>query len=154
MTVAVPLRTLPLGMNITQGSDREFIARHRINELKKTAKRQGQLLNYDALASDLGRSRQTIANYVHYLESAFLIRLLYNYSGGFITSAKRARKVYPAHPCLVLPLTGKEMDPETEGMLMENPVVNETDCEFFYRTPAGGELMLFSEQTPEYSRSR
>ncbi len=98
--------------------------------LRVIAERPGMLLRYDSLASDLSRTRQTISNYVSYLERSFLLRLIYNYSGSFITSAKKLKKVYFAHPSLV-----SSMNPSVErlGMLMENQLINELGADFFHR---------------------
>lgn len=104
------------------------------------AERPGMLLNYESLSSDLKRSRQSISNYIHYLENAFILKILYNHSGSFITSAKKARKVYFSHPSFVQPISSKNLDSVLEGMLLENLIVNETGCEFFHRSASGKEI--------------
>lgn len=98
--------------------------------LRIIAERPGMLLKFDSLASDLSRTRQTISNYIFYLENAFLLDLIYNYSGSFITSAKKLKKVYFSHPSVVNSLTTSR---DNLGRLVENHIINELDVEFFHR---------------------
>ena len=112
------------------------------------AERPGQLINYESLASDLKRSRQTVSNYVYFLESSYVLRILYNYSSNFITSAKKAKKVYLSHPSLVQPICNRSIDPVLEGMLMENLIVSETGCGFFHRSPSGHEIDCILRRGP------
>src|SRR4030042_1330341 len=56
----------------------------------------GAVLDFNNLADDLGRNRKTIAAYLFYLEKAFLIKKLYNFSPNLLTSEKKAKKFYPA----------------------------------------------------------
>lgn len=98
--------------------------------LRIIAERPGMLLKYDSLASDLSRTRQTISKYVFYLENSYMLNLIYNYSGSFITSAKKLKKVYLSHPSLVTTLKDSK---ENLGRLVENQVINELDVEFFHR---------------------
>lgn len=98
--------------------------------LKIIAEIPGMLLKFDSLASDLSRTRQTISKYVFYLENSFLLDLIYNYSGSFITSAKKLKKVYLSHPCLVTALKDSK---ENIGRLVENQIINELGVEFFHR---------------------
>ena len=43
----------------------------------------GQLLDFQTLASGIGTSRTTVSNYLSYLQDAFLVKKLYNYSANF-----------------------------------------------------------------------
>ncbi len=98
--------------------------------LRIIAERPGMLLRFDSLASDLKRTRQTISKYIFYLENSFLLNLLYNYSGSFITSAKKLKKVYFSHPCIVNSLRSSI---ENMGRLVENHLINELGIKFFHR---------------------
>lgn len=49
----------------------------------------GLIVDYENLADDLGRNRKTISNYLFYLEKAFLVKKLYNYSKNLLTSEKK-----------------------------------------------------------------
>ncbi len=98
--------------------------------LRIIAERPGMLLRFESLASDLSRTRQTISKYIFYLENSFLLKLIYNYSGSFITSAKKLKKVYFSHPCIVNTLKSSR---ENIGRLVENHIINELNIEFFHR---------------------
>lgn len=98
--------------------------------LRIIAERPGMLLKFQSLASDLSRTRQTISKYVFYLQNSFLLNLIYNYSGSFITSAKKLKKVYLSHPSLVTTLKDSK---ENIGRLVENQVINELETEYFHR---------------------
>lgn len=98
--------------------------------LRIIAERPGMLLKFNSLASDLSRTRQTISKYIFYLENSFLLRLVYNYSGSFVTSAKKLKKVYFSHPSIVHSLNPSR---ENIGRLVENHIISESDIEFFYR---------------------
>lgn len=98
--------------------------------LRIIAERPGMLLRLEGMASDLSRTRQTISNYIFYLENAFLLYLAYNYSSSFITSAKKLKKVYFSHPSISYTLNPSK---QNLGMLVENQIVNELDARFFHR---------------------
>lgn len=98
--------------------------------LRIIAERPGMLLKFDSLSSDLSRTRQTISKYIFYLKNSFLLRLIYNYSGSFITSAKKLKKVYFSHPSIVNTLKTSR---ENIGRLVENQIINELNIEFFHR---------------------
>ncbi|MEK6867356.1 MAG: ATP-binding protein, partial [Nanoarchaeota archaeon] len=59
------------------------------------ASNPGMLIDYHNLSSDLGINEKTLSNYSYYLEMAFLIKKLYNYSSNQLTSEKKLKKVYP-----------------------------------------------------------
>ncbi len=98
--------------------------------LRIIAERPGMLLKFESLASDLSMTRQTISKYVFYLENSFLLNLIYNYTGSFITSAKKLKKVYLSHPSIVTTLKDSR---ENLGRLVENQIINELEAEFFHR---------------------
>ena len=56
----------------------------------------GMIVDYESLSNDLKRNRKTISNYILYLEKAFLIKKLYNYSKNILTSEKKLKKFYPS----------------------------------------------------------
>ncbi|NPA21957.1 MAG: ATP-binding protein [Candidatus Micrarchaeota archaeon] len=87
-------------------------------------KSPGFLIEYQKLSSLLGLGRNTVARYVKYLEDAFVIRLLYNYSSNPFKSAKKMKKVYPYVPAFSL---GDE--PHT----IETAVAFDLGAQFFYR---------------------
>lgn len=55
----------------------------------------GQLVELSELAGELKLSRQTLSNYLTYLEQCFLVRKLYNYSKGRRKVERKLKKYYP-----------------------------------------------------------
>lgn len=64
----------------------------------------GGLVEYQNLAVDLGLSRQTIADYISYLEAGFLVDILYSSSGSFRRRLRKRKKVYATSPNLTTSL--------------------------------------------------
>jgi predicted AAA+ superfamily ATPase len=90
----------------------------------------GSIIEYNSLAQELGRSRVTISNYFYYLEQAFLIKKLYNFSTNLLTSEKKLKKVYPAAAAFYF--YSGQWQPEMSHVF-ENTVVLETGSDFFFR---------------------
>lgn len=90
----------------------------------------GQLLELDGLSRDLHTSRQTISTYVGYLERAFLVRKLYNYS---LNRRKTERKLKKYYPTLVSPGLVFKQDDYSKSMVLEWLAVRELEAEFFWR---------------------
>ena len=84
----------------------------------------GLIADYSSLASDLGMSRVTVAKYVSYLEHAYMVRKLYNFSNNRFTSEKRLKKLYPYVPAFC--------DAEMPAVV-ECAVAFETQARFFWR---------------------
>ena len=84
----------------------------------------GMLLDYHNLSSDLGINEKTLSNYVYYLEMAFLIKKIYNYSPNQLTSEKKLKKVYPMASSFCKAETPK---------IMESLAITQRDCKFFWR---------------------
>ena len=91
------------------------------------AKKPGQLLSIDSLASETGISRQTVSNYLDYLEKSFLIRKLYNYSSNTRKTQTRLKKYYPT---IIMPEDAENK--EIFGLIFETVIVNSLDAEFFW----------------------
>ncbi len=88
----------------------------------------GQMINMDKIAKELGISRQTVSNYLIYLEQSFLIRKLYNYSKNARKTQTRLKKYYPAV------LFNEEVNNrEIFGKIFETFIVNELNAEYFWR---------------------
>lgn len=56
----------------------------------------GQLIEITDLAKELKLSRQTLSNYLTYLEESFLIKKLYNFSRNKRKTERKLKKYYPA----------------------------------------------------------
>lgn len=98
------------------------------------ARKPGSLVEYRKIASALNLSYQTVSKYVGYLERAFLIRLIYNYRGSPIATARKLKKAYLGTPALALAFMGSEGEvysiaPE----LAENLVATHLGAKFFWR---------------------
>ena len=85
------------------------------------------IFDYDSIASDLKRNRKTISNYITYLEKAFLIRKLYNYSKNVLTSEKKLKRIYPSSTIFAHLFNAQE------GRIIENVMVMNLDSKFFSR---------------------
>ena len=98
--------------------------------LRIVCSQPGFIVEYNSLAQELGRNRGTISNYFHYLEQAFLIKKLYNYSPNLLTSEKKLKKVYPAATAFFL--YSGQWQPDF-SYVFENSIVLESRSDFFYR---------------------
>lgn len=97
--------------------------------VKTIAQKPGMLINYQSLGSDLGVSNKTISLYLYFLEEAFLLRKLYNFSPNFLTSEKKLKKYYLASPSFSAPLS----DFNQLGLLAENFILSLKEMRFFWR---------------------
>lgn len=88
----------------------------------------GDMINIDALANDLKISRQTVSIYLDYLEKAFLIKKLYNFSRSMRKTQRKLKKYYPT--VLTPEVTNSR---EIMGKVFETMVVMNLDAEFFWR---------------------
>lgn len=61
----------------------------------------GYTLNVDSLARDMGRSKRTILDAVHYMTDSYAIRILRNYRPSTQSSSRKLKRVYPYHFCQV-----------------------------------------------------
>ncbi len=97
----------------------------------------GQILYASDLAGELGVSRQTVAAYLSYLEQAFLIRKLYNYSTGPRKVERKLRKYYAT--VASVDLLFRE-DPASRGRALEWVIVNQLRAEYFWRDAQKNEV--------------
>ncbi len=98
----------------------------------------GILIDKNSLASDMGCSRLTASRYLYYLESAFLVTSLFNYSRNQGTSGRKLKKYYPGFSCLAL--SGNMDDPVHFSKCVETCCVLKTGARFFWRTPQKDEV--------------
>lgn len=97
----------------------------------------GQLIELSGLAKELKISRQTLSNYIVYLEESFLIKKLYNYSGSRRKTERKLKKYYPA--VISVDLLFRE-DVLSKSHVFECLVVNQLKAEFFWRDPYKNEV--------------
>jgi len=90
----------------------------------------GQLLELSELAGELAVSRQTLSNYLSYLEQSFLVRKLYNYSTGRRKVERKLKRFYPTIVSADLPFRDDDL---SRSRVFEWIVVNQLKAEFFWR---------------------
>ena len=90
------------------------------------ADKPGILLDYKNFSNDLDIDQRTLERYIYFLEEAFLIKKIYNYSPNLIKSERKLKKIYLSTPsfCSNLEITGE---------LFENYITTVLDLEYFYR---------------------
>jgi len=87
----------------------------------------GIIFDYENIANDLKRNRKTISNYTLYLEKAFLIKKVYNYSRNVLTSEKKMKRFYPSSTSFAFLFNAEQ------GRIIENLVLMNHDFKFFSR---------------------
>ena len=90
--------------------------------IEMVASDPGFILNYDSLSNKLGRSRQTIMNYIFYLEYSLIIRTVKNMRPGFLSTSRKMRKVYFTNNAFQFAIRGlayKDMGKIAEGAVMQ-----------------------------------
>lgn len=96
----------------------------------------GLLLDYHNLSSDLGIDQRTISNYIFYLEQAFLLKKLYNYSPNQLTSEKKLKKVYSLASSFSVADLSK---------IMEAVAVTQSKCQFFWRRTHEVDMIILEQ---------
>lgn len=97
----------------------------------------GQLVELSELAKDLKVSRQTLSNYLTYLERSFLVRKLYNFSRSMKKTERKLKKYYPTIISVDL-LFGEDI--LSRSKVFEWVMVEQLDAEFFWRDPYKNEV--------------
>ena len=97
--------------------------------LKIIVDRPGQLVDISDLGKELNVSRQTVSNYLMYLQESFLLRKLYNFSTNRRKSERKLKKYYPT---LLLDKVF-EKDVLSRSRVFEWLMVNQLGAEFFWR---------------------
>jgi len=105
----------------------------------------GQLVEVSELSKELKLSRQTVANYLEYLEQSFLLRKLYNFSKSRRKVERKLKKYYPS--IVSIDLLFRE-DNYSRSRVFEWLVVNQIKAEFFWRDPLKNEVdcILFEKE--------
>ncbi len=92
----------------------------------------GQLLELTELAKVLHITRQTLATYLSYLEAAFLLRKIYNFSRNKRKSERKLKKYYPT---IISPHLLFKDDLISQSKVFEWLIVTQAQAEFFWRDP-------------------
>ncbi len=90
----------------------------------------GQLIEISGLAKELKISRQTLSNYLRYLEESFLVRKLYNFSKSKRKTERKLKKYYPT--IISADLLFSE-DDVSRSKIFECLLINHLKAEFFWR---------------------
>ncbi|MDG6928546.1 MAG: ATP-binding protein [Nitrososphaerota archaeon] len=107
------------------------------------ARNPGAVVNYRELSKNLGRDQRTISNYMEYLEYGLLVRLVHNYRGSPLASARKMKKAYLGTPNLAFAFG--QPDSHVAPKLLENLVLVKTDAKFFYRNNFEVDFVLVHE---------
>ena len=105
----------------------------------------GQIIELSKLSRDLDITRQTLSNYMRYLEDSFLIRKLYNYSN---SKRKVERKLKKYYPTILSPTLLFKTDSLSQSKVFESMLVNQLDAEYFYRGPYKNEVDIIQLNEP------
>lgn len=97
--------------------------------LKIIIDRPGQVVDISDLAGELMVSRQTVSNYLRYLQESFLVRKLYNFSTDRRKTERKLKKYYPT---LLLDKVFEE-DGLSRSRVFEWLMINQLGTEFFWR---------------------
>lgn len=97
--------------------------------LKIIIDRPGQLVDISDLGKELNVSRQSVSNYLMYLQESFLVRKLYNFSTNRRKTERKLKKYYPT---LLLDAVFEE-DKLSRSRVFEWLMVNQLGAEFFWR---------------------
>ena len=97
--------------------------------LKIIIDRPGQLVDISDLGKELNVSRQTVSNYLMYLQESFLVRKLYNFSTNRRKTERKLKKYYST----VLLDAVFEEDKLSRSRVFEWLMVNQLGAEFFWR---------------------
>lgn len=89
------------------------------------------------LSKDVKVSRQTLSNYLSYLEESFLIRKLYNYSASRRKVERKLKKYYPT--LVSVDLLFKD-DTFSRSKVFEWLIINQLKADFFWRDPYKNEV--------------
>ena len=106
----------------------------------------GQIVEVSELAKELKISRQTLSNYLMYLEESFLIKKLYNFSKSRRKVERKLKKYYPA--IVSVNLLFKE-DDLSKSKIFEWLIVSQLKAEFFWRDPYKNEIdIVLADKEP------
>ena len=94
-------------------------------------KNPGMMLDYKGISKNLGKDQRTIKEYLEYLEFGLLIKVIFNYRGSHVASARKLKKVYPAIPCIIFALN-QDFD-RILPLMLEDIVLFQSHAEFFFK---------------------
>jgi hypothetical protein len=93
----------------------------------------GQIIELNELSNELGISRQTISTYLDYLEKAFLIKKVYNFSRNIRKTERRLKKYYPT-------IINQYLIKNDFSKVFETSMVMQLGAEYFWRDSSKNEV--------------
>jgi len=106
----------------------------------------GNLLEITELSKELKISRQTLANYLNYLESSFLLKKLYNFARSMRKVERKLKKYYPGTISVDLLFRDDNL---SKSRVFEWVIVDQLKAEFFWRDPYKNEVdIIIPEKEP------
>lgn len=103
----------------------------------------GQIIDLSELGNELKITRQTMSNYIRYLEDSFLIKKLYNYSGNRRKIERKLKKYYPT---IISPNLLFKEDDYSKSIVFESILINQLNAEYFWRDPYKNEVDVILDQ--------
>lgn len=103
----------------------------------------GQLIEISSLSQHMNITRQTLTNYLKYLEDSFLIRKLYNFSKSRRKVERKLKKYYSA---VISPSLLFKEDDHSRSKVFEWLIVNQLNAEFFWRDPYKNEVDIIKAE--------
>lgn len=97
----------------------------------------GQIIELSSLANELNVSRQSISQYITYLELSFLVKKIYNFSRSRRKVERKLKKYYPTVPSVNLIFRD---DPLSRSMIFEWLIIMQLHSDFFWRDPYKNEV--------------
>ena len=105
--------------------------------LKLIYQNPGQIIQPAKIAVDLGKTRQTISQYLTYLENSFLIKKLYNFSRDLRKVERKLKRYYPS--IVSVDLVFKN-DVLSKSKIFEWAVIKLLGVDFFWRNSQQNEV--------------
>jgi len=89
----------------------------------------GMYLNIDSLSQDLKKSKNDLIFHINLLKLGYLIRIVKNYRGSYISASRKLKRIYPYHPALIQAIFKKVED----AKLVECFVRSHLEAELYWR---------------------
>lgn len=93
----------------------------------------GMIINTERLARDLGRTKVTILNYLHYLRYSLLIREVKNLRANFLVASRKNKKIYPTSSAFGFVFNPDFYSQKFLEKTAELVVAEKINAEYYYR---------------------
>ena len=107
----------------------------------------GRIIDTDSISRDLQVSRNSVSNYLIYLQDGFFLKKIYTYSNNQRTSERKQKKYYPF---IISPELTFSLDPVVVSKAFESLIVTQLDSKFFWRDKYKHEIdvLLIKDKNP------